>query len=190
MDHVLKLYPRPRPNTMCTTPSTRATTAGTAASPCASSRLLVPLLRTGLWSSTRLALLARHKERDTYVGQLEAAAAAAAFFSIAASWLTDRPVMHYIDNQGALYSLINGRSEDADCNRLVFVTLMRAMRLRCDVWFDYVPSASNFADLPTRLDDAAFARLERVARRVPFVLPPEWCLDCPHAELRALFDGV
>ena len=31
-------------------------------------------------------------------------------------------------------------------------------QLRARVWFDYVPFASNAADLPTRLDDAAYAR--------------------------------
>ena len=90
-------------------------------------------------------------------------------------WPVWRPVMHYIDNQGALYSLINGRSKDHDSNRLVFVTLMRAAKLSCNVWFDYVPSAANIADLPTRLDDDAIMRLNRVARRVPLRLPEEWC---------------
>ena len=57
----------------------------------------------------------------------------------------------------------------------------------CDAWFDYVPSAANIADLPTRLDAEAFARLDRVARRVPLLLPPEWCIACGHSGLRALF---
>ena len=64
---------------------------------------------------------------------------------------------------------------------------LRLSRLCCDAWFDYVPSASNIADLPTRLDDDAIARLNRVARRVPLRLPPEWSLSCPLADLRALF---
>ena len=101
--------------------------------------------------------------------------------------LSDRPVMHYIDNQGSLYSVINGRSSDDDTNRLVFVSRLYYARARCDVWYDYVPSASNIADLPTRLDAAAFTRLERVARRVPLVLIPEWCMSCPYARLSSLF---
>ena len=75
-------------------------------------------------------------------------------------------------------------------NRLVLVALARIARLACDVWWDYVPSASNIADLPTRLDAAAFARLERLARRRDLVLPPEWCLSCSHADLRPLFEGL
>ena len=134
-----------------------------------------------------LELLRRHVVRQTEIGQLELAAAAAPYFSVRRSWWEDRPVLHYVDNQGALYSLIKGGSNDADSNRLTFITNMRLARLRCDAWFDYVPSASNFADLPTRLDDDAIARLSRVARRVPLRLPPEWSLACPLADLRALF---
>ena len=103
------------------------------------------------------------------------------------SWWEDRPVLHYVDNQGALYSLIKGGSNDVDSNRLTFIANMRLARLRCDAWFDYVPSASNIADLPTRLDDDAIARLNRIARRVPLRLPPEWCLACSLPELRPLF---
>lgn len=134
-----------------------------------------------------LSLLASHKERKTYIGQLEAAAAAAPYFSLPASWWQDVPVLHYIDNQGALYGFIKGRSNDSDCNRLVFITLLQLAKLSCDVWFDYVPSAANIADLPTRLDAAAFARLERVASRVALDLPPEWCLACEHSALTVLF---
>lgn len=135
-----------------------------------------------------LDLLRHHKAAGTYIGQLELAAAAAPYFSLPSSLWLRRPVMHYIDNQGACYSLIHGRARDADANRLVFVTNMRIALLRCNVWYDYVPSASNIADLPTRLDARAFARLEAVARRIPLALPPEWCLACNHSDLSLLFE--
>ena len=72
------------------------------------------------------------------------------------------PIMCWLDNQGALYCALNGRSADPDMSRLVFLAQLRIAQLRARVWFDYVPSASNVADLPTRLDDAAFARLMRL----------------------------
>ena len=134
-----------------------------------------------------LKLLARMKQRDTEIGPLETIIASAPYFSLPASWFRNRAVSHYIDNQGALYSLINGRSKDLDMNRFVFITLLRLTRLSCGVWFDYVPSAANIADLPTRLDADAFNRLNKLGLRVPLVLPPEWCLACKNAELRALF---
>jgi hypothetical protein len=43
-----------------------------------------------------------------------------------------------------------------------------------NVWYDYVPSAANIADLPTRLDAEALLRLERLGPRVPLLLPPAW----------------
>jgi len=150
-------------------------------------------LRGAVWAGSPtpawlLSLLKRHKAAGTYIGQLELAAAAAPYFSLPCSWWRQRCVMHYIDNQGACYSLIHGRASDADANRLVFVMSMHIALLRCDVWYDYVPSASNIADLPTRLDASAFSRLEAVARRIPLSLPPEWCLACGHSELAKLFE--
>ena len=154
--------------------------------------LVVCPIRGGVWAGMAtppwlLALLELHKARDTYIGQLEAVAALAPLFSLSSAWFTDRNMMHYIDNQGALYSLINGRSNDVDINRLVFIARLMLQKMRCDTWFDYVPSASNFADLPTRLDADAFRRLDRVARRLPMVLPPRWCLACAADKLTPLF---
>ena len=63
---------------------------------------------------------------------------------------------------------------------------MRLAAMRCSAWYEYVPSASNIADLPTRLDAEAFARHERIATRVPLVLPEAWCLDCPWSDLVSL----
>ena len=140
---------------------------------------------TPLWL---LELFRKHKERRTYIGQLEAVVAAALYCSLPGKWFQGRPVTHYIDNQGALYALINGRSDDVDINRIVFITRMKLLRLECDVWFDYVPSASNVADLPTRLDDDAMRRLHALGRRVDMTLPPQWCLDCPSSQLAVLFD--
>lgn len=137
-----------------------------------------------------LRVLQEHKARKTYIGPLELAVASAVYFSLPECWFTGRAVLHYIDNQPACYSLIKGQSDAPDCNRLVFVTLMKLARMRCDAWFDYVPSASNIADLPTRLDAGAFRRLEAVASRVRLSLPPEWCLSCPHSDLKALFVGA
>jgi len=154
--------------------------------------LVICPIRGGVWAGMStplwlLTLLERHKARKTYIGQLEAAAALAPLFSLPSCWFEDRNMMHYIDNQGALYSLINGRSNDADTNRLVFIARLLLQKLRCNTWFDYVPSASNFADLPTRLDEDAFRRLSRVARRIPMVLPPEWCLSWASDGLTSLF---
>ena len=157
--------------------------------------LIMCPIRGDLWAGAAtpawlLRVLQTHKQRDTYIGQLESAVVSSPLLSVLDRFpdiLSDRPVMHYIDNQGSLYSVINGRSSDDDTNRLVFASRLYYARARCDVWYDYVPSASNIADLPTRLDAAAFTRLEKVARRVPFRLIQEWCMSCPYARLASLF---
>ncbi|KAL1510245.1 hypothetical protein AB1Y20_006569 [Prymnesium parvum] len=115
--------------------------------------------------------LARLRVQQTYIGQLEVAAALAPYWSLPPSIFRERAVSHYIDNQGALYSMIRGRSSDEGSNRLVFLARLRMHVLRADVWFDYVPSASNIADLPTRLDHDARQRLLALGPQVPCVLP-------------------
>ena len=128
-------------------------------------------------------LLAVHKARKTYIGQLEAAVLSAPYLSTPRHWLAGRPVCHYIDNMGALQSMIYGRSLDVDINRLVFVAGVCVAQLACDAWFDYVPSASNLSDLPTRLDDSASSRLNAIGSRVPLHLFPAWALRCSWEQL-------
>ena len=72
-------------------------------------------------------------------------------------------------------------------NRLVFLSHLWLAQLNARVWYDYVPSASNIADLPTRLDDAAWQRLSALGSFVPMVLPPKWSLQCAWSELASLF---
>jgi len=110
----------------------------------------------------------------------------AVYGSLRKDWFEGRSIMHYIDNQGALYSMINGRSTDVDINRYVFLARMKLLQLSCDAWFDYVPSAANMADLPTRLDRDAFERLSRVARRVPLAIPSRVACECALADLAPL----
>ena len=93
-------------------------------------------------------------------------------------------------SQSPLYCAIKGRSADPDMNRLVFLAQLRIAQLSARVWFDYVPSTSNVADLPTRLDDAALQRLSRLGERVPMRLPPEWALSCEWSELASLLSSV
>ena len=62
---------------------------------------------------------------------------------------------------------------------------MVTSKLNLDLWYDYVPSASNLADLPTRLNDEATKRLNALGpeSRVPLILPPERILSCSWSEL-------
>ena len=64
--------------------------------------------------------------------------------------LAGRRVLHFVDNQGALSNLISCSSKDLDCAWMVHDFAIRAARLSCGVWFDYVRSKANLADLPSR----------------------------------------
>ena len=87
--------------------------------------------------------------RTQYITQLEVLAALVVYMSVP-SWLAGRRVLHFIDNQGALSNLISCSSKDLDCAWMVHDFAIRAARLSCGVWFDYVRSKANLADLPSR----------------------------------------
>ena len=58
--------------------------------------------------------------------------------------------MHFIDNQGALGVLAKGSSTDLSLTNMAHACAMDQLHLRCRVWFEYVRSAANIADLPSR----------------------------------------
>ena len=49
---------------------------------------------------------------------------------------------------------MNGYARRRDAARYVNAFHLLAASLTCDVWFDYVPSKANLADLPSRGDYA------------------------------------
>ena len=97
-------------------------------------------------------LMDRFHYRVQQVGQLEALAAIAPYLT----WpdqLRGRDVIHFIDNTGAEHGLRNGYSCDSDSARLIHVFHAAVAALSCNVWFEYVPSAANISDIPSRLQE-------------------------------------
>lgn len=113
---------------------------------------------------------AHWRERSQYVGQLELLAAVAVYYSLAAE-LRGREVIHFIDNSGAMACLIKNYSSDRDSSRLVHTFWALACALEIDVWFEYVRSAANIADWPSR---DKFDFVADLGARVvdPWVSPP------------------
>ena len=105
-------------------------------------------------------------ERETYIGQAEELAAAAAYETYEDILTGTRP-MHYIDNQGALGVLVRGAGHHAPMGLLAHKTALRQREIRCQVWYEYVASKANIADLPSRHDSQLAARLLRKRFRVP-----------------------
>ena len=84
-----------------------------------------------------------------YIGVLETLAGVVAYSS-RLSQFADRDVIHFVDNVGSLVGLAKGYSRDLDSSRLVHVFHAIAAAAGTNVWFEYVPSAANIADLPSR----------------------------------------
>jgi len=95
------------------------------------------------------ALVRRLQDKEQQIGVMEALAAAAAYSS-APDQLRNRDVVHFIDNQGAMFGLAKGTSRDYDTARMAHVFHALAAALGCRVWFEYVPSGANISDLPSR----------------------------------------
>ena len=88
--------------------------------------------------------------KGTYIGQLEALAAAAVYSSLPREVLEDRYALHWVDNTSAVAGLIKGYSSKSDTGRILNALQFLLAGLSCVPWFAYVPSGQNVADAPSR----------------------------------------
>ena len=61
-----------------------------------------------------------------------------------------RAAIFWVDNLAAKYGLQKGYSKVDDSGRIINAFKIRQARLKLRTWFEYVPSAQNVADLPSR----------------------------------------
>ena len=94
----------------------------------------------------------------TYIMQGEGVGAVAPLFTLPALF-RGRSVVQFQDNTGALSALIHGYASKPDMSRIVNVFHLAQFVLRARVWFEWVPSAANLADLPSRLEYGRFFRI-------------------------------
>ena len=113
--------------------------------------------------------------RRNYIGQLETLAALSVYMSADPSMLRDKMIMHFVDNQGALSNLISCSSRDYDCAWMVHEFAIICSSLSCRVWLEYVRSAANVADLPSR-GEFGYLRHELKSESRPMRIPhePRW----------------
>ena len=102
--------------------------------------------------------------------------------------LSDRQMVHFVDNTSAVAALTKGYSRVPDSARLVHGFHAWCAAARAHAWFEYVPSAANAGDLPSR-DMSLAARAMHLAgevasapRRVRF--PSLGDLDDPRGWMR------
>ena len=126
-------------------------------------------------------------EDKTLIMQAEMIAALSALMS-APSVLAGRKVIIFIDNTGALSSLLHGYSSKPDAARLCNLFHLFAAAIGCSIYFEWVPTKANIADLPSRATMAAMRRYLSYfphSRMLPLVPPDASTWDAP---LGGLFD--
>ena len=99
--------------------------------------------------------------RQQYITQLEMLAALLAYTSRPKQF-HGRDVIHFVDNSGSLAILTGGYSREADCSRMTHFFHAISAALQCRVWFEYVASGANIADLPSRGEFAKLIELSSV----------------------------
>ena len=127
------------------------------------------------------------RDDKTLIMQAEMIAALSALMS-APSVLAGRKVIMFIDNTGALSSLLNGYSSKPDAARLCNLFHLFAAAIGCSIYFEWVPSKANIADLPSRATMAAIRRYASYfprSRTLPLVPPDASTWNAP---LGGLFD--
>ena len=76
-----------------------------------------------------------------------------------------KPAVHFVDNQGVLWNLVDGASREPGCDAIAHTVAATQLACRVNVWYEYVASDDNIADLPSRNDFSYVSRLARSARR-------------------------
>ena len=115
---------------------------------------------------------AKLHERKTYICPLEEIALVAAYFNPALMSVFEHCDMnHFADNTAANGAAWKGYSPAVDLAVLSNAFHLQLLKLQTRVWIEWVPSAANIADDPTRDE---FANLGDVfgAEQIPFVFPP------------------
>ena len=89
------------------------------------------------------------RQRRTYIAQLEGLGMLAPYYTFPQRF-AGRRVVHFADNTVALSALVHGYSASVDMADISNAYHLLAAGLRTAAYFDYVPSAANIADLPSR----------------------------------------
>ena len=84
------------------------------------------------------------------IGQLELLACAAVYASFPVGTFDGLDVIHFVDNTGALFGLVKGYSGAPDMHAIIRAFHVTNLVIRANLWFNYVASKANVADLPSR----------------------------------------
>ena len=90
------------------------------------------------------------RESQIYIGEL--IAALSAILSLR-RLLKGRRILHFVDNQGALASLIAGVAADPDTAAIARLSQLLLASIGSSVWLEFVAPGANIADLPSRPEE-------------------------------------
>ena len=83
-----------------------------------------------------------------------------------------RRALCFVDNTAALPAAVHGYANEPDMAAVINALHCYDAALQCDAWFEWVPSAANVADLPSRrrdtwseADEAFFGGMQRAGMR-------------------------
>ena len=96
--------------------------------------------------------------KKQYIGQLEMLAAMAVYTSLP-DVFRNALTLHWIDNQGVLWNMVDASASEPGCADIAHSTAKAQARLGVRVWYEYVASAANIGDMPSRGDYAYTRRL-------------------------------
>ena len=116
----------------------------------------------------------------TYIMQGEGVGALAPLLSLP-SFFRGRSVVQFQDNTGALSALVHGYASKPDMSRIVNAFHIAQFLLQARVWFEWIPSDANLADLPSRVEYDEYFRAVPGSIWVPTVLPSlaDWLAPLP-----------
>ena len=128
----------------------------------------------------------------TLIMQCEMIAVLSAVFSAPESF-RGRKVIAFVDNTGALSALLHGYASKPDAARITNIFHLLVAALGCDLYFEWVPSAANISDLPSRLAYAEYFDVVRPlgpSRRFSLTVPAALAATAPLAESFAFFRSL
>lgn len=114
--------------------------------------------------------------KETHIGRIKLVAEILPYLSEPERF-RGKDVLYFVDNTSAIYCSIKGYSTDADTAALVHLLHAVMCEMDVSVWFEYVPSAENIFDGPSRHESELLLNLG--ARRVQPVYPDACVLSSP-----------
>jgi hypothetical protein len=87
---------------------------------------------------------------QTHINSMELLAILAAVWTVGPDMLQDREVLFFCDNTSAMSAAVHGYARSPNMAALSNTLHLALASLRVKAWFEWVPSAANCADIPSR----------------------------------------